>query len=140
MIRGLDWTGERFNIHEKLARVALEHVADIEHPRILELGAGHGKLSAAILQLHPSAEVTVSDLDPTSVRKIGEGPLGTHPRVNTKVIDAASIDAEEASFDLVVFAVALHHLPPPVTARAIAESTRVARQFLAMDMIRPRRG
>jgi hypothetical protein len=36
----------------------------------------------------------------------------------------------------VVFALAFHHLPPAVAARAIAEATRVAKRFLVIDLKR----
>lgn len=42
----LDRVGTLTNLHEKYARIALKLVSDIPNPRILELGAGHGKLSA----------------------------------------------------------------------------------------------
>ena len=132
----LDLVGSLTNMHEKYARTALEVVADIPSPRILELGAGHGKLSAKILELHPTATVTVSDLDPTSVAKIGSGALGTHPRAHTQVIDATAIDAADDSYDLVVFALAFHHLPPAGACRAIAEATRVGKRFLVIDLKR----
>src|SRR5918997_4049399 len=66
VISALDRVGTRTGQHEKHARMALELVADIPNPHVLELGAGHGKLSAKILELHPTATVTVSDLDPAS--------------------------------------------------------------------------
>lgn len=81
----LDRVGTLVNHHEKFARAALKSVADIANPRILEIGAGHGKLSAKILELHPTATVTVSDLDSTSVANIAAGKLGTHPRARTQV-------------------------------------------------------
>jgi SAM-dependent methyltransferase len=136
VISALDWMGTRTGQHEENARIALRLVADIPNPRILELGAGHGKLSAKILQLHPTATVTISDLDPTSVAEISAGELGTDPRVRTQVVDAAAIDAEDDSYDLVVFAQAFHHLPPAIAYRAIAEATRVASRFLVIDLKR----
>jgi len=132
----LDRMGTRFNVHEKSARVALDAVSDITNPRILELGAGHGKLSAKILELHPTATVTASDRDPTSVANIASGELGAHPRARTQVIDATAIDAEDNTYDLVVFAQAFHHLSPSVACRAIAEATRVGRRFLVIDLKR----
>ena len=136
VISALDWMGTRAGEHEKNARTALALVADIPNPRILELGAGHGKLSAKILELHPTATVTISDLDPTSVANIAEGELGANPRVRTQVIDATAIDAEDDSYDLVVFAQAFHHLPPAIAYRAIAEATRVGKSFLVIDLKR----
>jgi SAM-dependent methyltransferase len=132
----LDRLGGLFKLHEKDARAALNVVDDIPSPRILELGAGHGKLSAKILELHPRASVTVTDLDPTSVANIASGELGTNPRVRTQVVDATAIDAEDDSYDLVVFAQAFHHLPPAVAYRAIAEGTRVGKRFLVIDLER----
>lgn len=137
VVTALDRMGTRSRQHEYHARTALELVDDLDSPRILELGAGHGRLSAKILELHPSATVTVSDLDPTSVANISAGELGKHPRARAQVIDATAIDAADDSYDLVVFAQAFHHLPPGTAARAIAEATRVARRFLVIDIQRP---
>jgi ubiquinone/menaquinone biosynthesis C-methylase UbiE len=132
----LDRMGTLTNQHENYARAALGVVADIPNPRILELGAGHGKLSAQMLKVHPTATVTVSDLDPTSVANIAAGELGQHPRARTQVVDATAIDAADGSYDLVVFALAFHHLPPAVAARAVAEAPRVAKRFLVIDLKR----
>jgi SAM-dependent methyltransferase len=136
VIAVLDWTETRTNQHEKYACTALKVVADIADPRILELGAGHGKLSAQILELHPTATVTVSDLDPTSVANIAAGELGTNPRARTRVVDATAIEAPDNSYDLVVFSLSFHHLPPAVAGRAIAEATRVGKRFLLIDLKR----
>lgn len=136
VITALDRLGSRTGQHEKHARTALDVVADIPHPRVLELGAGHGKLSAKILELHPTATVTVSDLDPTSVANIASSDLGAHPRVRTQVVDATAIAADDNSYDLVVFAQAFHHLPPATAVRAIAEATRVGGRFLVIDLKR----
>jgi|SRR5829696_1863429 len=137
VISALDRVGSRTGQHEKHARTALELVADIPHPRVLELGAGHGKLSAKILELHSTATVTVSDLDPTSVANIANGELGVHPRVRTQVVDATAIAANDNTYDLVVFTQAFHHLPPTTAVRAIAEATRVGKRFLVIDLKRP---
>lgn len=138
VITGLDAVGTRTGQHEQHARVALQVAGEITDiaPRILEIGAGHGKLSAKILELDPMATVTVSDVDPTSVANIAAGPLGSHPRATTQVVDATAIDAPDNSYDVVVFALAFHHLPPATAYRAIAEATRVASRFLVIDIKR----
>ncbi|WP_156688791.1 class I SAM-dependent methyltransferase [Mycobacterium sp. Marseille-P9652] len=136
VIGTLDRLGARTKQHENNARVALELVAHLPNPRILELGAGHGRLSAEILRQHPTATVTISDVNPDSVANIAAGALGSHPRAHTRVIDATAIDAADDSYDLVVFALAFHHLPPAVACRAIAEATRVGKRFLVIDLQR----
>ncbi|WP_328715256.1 class I SAM-dependent methyltransferase [Nocardia salmonicida] len=136
VIAALDRFGTLGRIHEKNARTALRVVADIPEPRILEIGAGHGKLSAKIVEYHSAATVTVSDLDPSSVAKIAAGELGAHPRVRTQLVDATAIDAPDDSYDLVVFAMSFHHLPPSIAYKAIAEATRVGKRFLVIDLER----
>ena len=69
MIRALEWTGEVFGNTEKFARIALDDVADVPDPKILELGAGHGGLSRKLLDWHPTAELTVTDVEPASVTR-----------------------------------------------------------------------
>lgn len=137
VIGTLDRFGDRFGLHALNAQMVLDQVAGIDKPRILELGAGHGGVTAEILSLHSSAEVTVSDIDPASVDNIAAGPLGAHPRCTVKLIDATEIDFPEDSFDLVVFAVSMHHLPPEDACRVIADATRVGKKFLVIDLERP---
>lgn len=136
VVTALDTMGTRRGTHKFTARLAVGLVAGIDNPRILELGAGHGRLSEHILHLHRTAELTISDLDPHSVQNVANGPLGSHSRVRTKVVDATNIDDPEGSYDLVVFANAFHHLPPSVAVKAIADATRVGKTFLIVDLKR----
>ena len=136
VIAGLDVIGTRLKQHENNARAALGVVVDVPEPRILELGAGHGKLSAKIVEYHRTATLTVSDVDPASVANIAASEIGSHPRVTTQVVDASAIDAPDDSYDLVVFAMSFHHLPPAAAFKAIAEATRVGKRFLVIDLKR----
>lgn len=137
VIRALERTGELFGNHEKFAHIALDEVADVPDPRIIELGAGHGGLSAKLLEAHPTARLTITDVEADSVAAIAAGELGAHPRVTVREVDATSIDAPDDAFDLAVFALALHHLPPSAAVRVIAEGTRVATKLLIIDLPRP---
>jgi len=136
VIDALDRMGAKTGTHQRTAQMALECVAGVDEPRILELGAGHGQVSDHILGLHPTARLTITDLDPTSVARVAAGPIGQNPRATTKVVDATAIDEPDHSFDLVVFANSFHHLPPRVAVSAIAEATRVGRTFLITDLKR----
>lgn len=137
VICALDWTGEVFGNHDKFAKIALDEVADVPDPRILELGAGHGGLSRKLLEWHPTARLTITDIETNSVTAIADGDLGAHPRATVREMDATALDAADAEFDLAVFALSFHHLPPDAAARVIAEGTRVAHKLLIIDLPRP---
>jgi ubiquinone/menaquinone biosynthesis C-methylase UbiE len=137
VVRALELTGGWFGNHERFAHIALEEVAEVPDPSILELGSGHGGLSAKLLEMHPTAHVTVTDVEPDSVTAIAAGPLGADERVTVRAMDATDIDAADSSFDLAVFALSFHHLPPTLASRVIAEGTRVAAKLVIIDLPRP---
>jgi ubiquinone/menaquinone biosynthesis C-methylase UbiE len=133
----LDRFGRLFGHHEMFACIALDEIADVPDPKILELGSGHGALARALLEMHPTAEVTVTDVEPTSVAAITAGDLGSHPRATVREMDATAIDAPDGSYALALFAMSFHHLPPELAARVFAEGTRVAGKLLIIDLPRP---
>src|SRR4029077_4479086 len=123
--------------HEHFAERTLKLVADIPDPAILELGAGHGGLSRKLLEMHPTARVTVTDIDPISVSNIASGDLGSHPRAIVRVMDATDVDAPDRSYDLALFVLSFHHLRPAAAARVLAEGTRAADKLAIIDLGRP---
>jgi ubiquinone/menaquinone biosynthesis C-methylase UbiE len=137
VIWSLDWMGRILHDHDHLAARALPLVADIGDPKVLELGAGHGALSRAVLKMHSTAQVTVTDIDPVSVSNIAAGDLGSHPRATVRRIDATDIDAPDRSYDLALFALSFHHLRPVQAARVLEEGTRVADKLVVCDLYRP---
>ena len=137
VIRALEWTGEFFGNTDRFARIVLDEVADVPDPKILELGSGHGGLSRKLLEWHPTAHVTVTDVEPRSVRAIEASDLGDDPRATVRAMDATAIDAPDGYFDLVVFAFSFHHLPPSLASQVFAEGTRVADKLVIIDLPRP---
>jgi SAM-dependent methyltransferase len=137
VVEALERAGELFGNHQRFAELALEEVADVPDPRILELGSGHGGLATKLLELHPTARLVVTDVAPESVAAIEAGALGVHPRAVIRAVDATAIAAVDGDFDLAVFALSFHHLPPEQAARVLAEGTRVATKLLIIDMPRP---
>jgi len=137
VIRALEWTGEVFGNTARFAQIALDEVADVPDPKILELGAGHGGLSRKLLDWHPTAELTVTDLEAASVAAMQASDLGEHPRATVREMDATAIDAADGYFDLAVFAFSFHHLPPPLASQVFAEGTRAAAKLLIIDLPRP---
>lgn len=138
VIEALDRAGRRrfLGAYGMCARLALGEVSDVAAPRILELGCGLGGLSRKLLELHPAAEVAVTDITPTFVAAVAAGDIGSHPRATVREMDATAIDAPDGYYDLAVFALSLHHLPPEMAAQVIAEGTRAARKFLIIDLRR----
>jgi SAM-dependent methyltransferase len=139
VVSALDRGGrrQRFGTYQKYARMALGEVPDGLPPKILELGSGLGGLSRKLLELHPTAEVTVTDIDPAFVADIAASDLGSHPRATVRVMDATAIDAQDGFYDLAIFALSLHHLPPELATRVFAEGTRAAKKLLIIDVRRP---
>jgi len=137
VVRALERTGDWFGNHQKFAHIALDEVADVPDPRILELGSGHGGLSAKLLEMHPTARLTITDVESDAVAAIAAGVLGEDPRVTVREMDATAIDADDGAFDLAVFALSFHHLPPAAAARVFAEGTRAADKLLIIDLPRP---
>ncbi len=137
VIQALERAGEMFGNTEKFAKIALDEVEDVPDPKILELGAGHGALSRTLLDWHPTAELTITDVESESVRAIAAGELGEHPRATVRVMDATAIDAPDRGFDLAVFVLSFHHLPPRLASQVLAEGTRAAAKLLVIDLPRP---
>ena len=136
VVDALDWTGRVFGNHERFARRVLDILAEVPDPRILELGAGHGAVSRLLLEHHPTATVTVTDVDPVSVARMAES-FADEPRATVRGCDATAIDAADGSYDLALFALSFHHLPPAAAARVFAEGTRVADCLVIIDLPRP---
>lgn len=113
------------------ARVAAEVAAvAADGARVLDVGCGPGHLALALTGRH-GFDVTGVDLDP---RMIGRARANAHvahadgdaPRPTFVVGDVASLPLPDASFDVVVSTLAMHHWTDP--ARALAEIGRVLRR------------
>ncbi|AMW21529.1 methyltransferase type 11 [Mycobacteroides chelonae] len=136
VVEALDLLGEKKGLHRWNAEQAAGFLAGIDSPRVLELGAAHGGLSRELLKLRPDASITVTDIEPSSVAGIAASDLGSDSRVTVRAMDATAIDAPDGAFDLVVFALSFHHLPPSLAAKVFAEGTRVGRTLLIIDLLR----
>ena len=138
VIQSLDRSGRRrfLGTYKMCALAALDEVTDVASPRILELGCGLGGLSRKLLELHPTAQVTVTDIDPEFVAAVAASDLGSDARATVRQMDATAIDSPDGNYDLAVFALSLHHLPPDRAAQVVAEGTRAAKKLLIIDLRR----
>ena len=78
-----------------------------ESPRILDLGAGTGILSAAIIDRAPTAHLHLLDASPDMLQQASNRLSGHQPQMFTQSLDA---DLPPGPFDAIVSALAIHHL------------------------------
>lgn len=82
--------------------------SNLSPPRILDLGAGTGLLSAYMLQVFPGAELTLIDLSEEMLSKAKER-LSVQSNVQYEIADYTRHDMND-SYDLIVSGLSIHHL------------------------------
>ncbi len=87
-------------------------------PRALDVGAGSGAQPAYLEHEHPY--VVHCDLD----RRL-------MPPGDSVECEATMLPFRDGAFDVAYLIAVIHHMPPPATARALAETKRVARRAVA---------
>ena len=139
VIRALDWTGEFFGNHEKFAKHRARRGG--RRPRSADPGtgrSGHGGLSRKLLEMHPTARLTVTDVEADSVAAIAAGDLGAHPRARIRKMDATAHRRRRRAVRpgglRAVVPPPAPGQPPP---RVFAEGTRAANKLLIIDLPRP---
>jgi trans-aconitate methyltransferase len=75
----------------------------------LEIGGGSGAMAAAIAEAHPSAQLTVTDYDPSMV-DAARRRLQPYRSVDVRQADATDLPFDEASFDVIASFIMLHHV------------------------------
>jgi len=92
--------------------------------RVLEVGCGPGRLSILLAREH-GLDVTGLDLDPAMITRARANARHLEPRPSFLVGDVASLALPDASFDLVVSTLSMHHWDDP--SAGLAEIGRVLR-------------
>ncbi|MDP9094052.1 MAG: class I SAM-dependent methyltransferase [Actinomycetota bacterium] len=102
----------------------------------LELGGGGGAMAAGLLDRFPGVSLTVADLDPVMVAATAARLRRFGDRARVTVGDATALPFEEASFDVVLSFLMLHHVG--AWEAAVGEAVRVLRpggRFLGYDLL-----
>jgi tRNA (cmo5U34)-methyltransferase len=105
--------------------------------RVLDLGAGTGLLSAFIAETYPQAHVTLIDLAADMLAKAAERLRPHADRIDIRVMDMAQLP-DLGTFDVVVSALAIHHLDDPAKQRLFAGVYRalvVGGRFINIEQI-----
>lgn len=92
---------------------------------VLEVGAGSGAMAAGLLDSHPDARMTVTDLDPKMMRSAATRLERFGPRARVQVADSTALPFADATFDAAVSFLMLHHVGR--WDEALREITRVVR-------------
>jgi tRNA (cmo5U34)-methyltransferase len=121
--------------YEELQEETARATGGVEAHTILELGTGTGETSRRVLALHPGARLTGID---ASAEMLAEARL---PDAELRV-GRLEDPLPEGPFDLVVSALAVHHLDPAGKRdlfRRISAVLRPGGRFVLADLIVPER-
>jgi tRNA (cmo5U34)-methyltransferase len=121
--------------YDELQNAVAEATAGIQVERVLELGVGTGETSRRVLDLHPEAEFVGIDESAEMLSAASEDVAGADLRVS-RLEDPLP----EGRFDLVVSALAVHHLDGAGKAdlfARVADRLRPGGRFVLGDVVVP---
>lgn len=131
----LDMVTSEMPAYFSLQQAAAEATAGLVADRILELGIGTGETATRVLLLHPSAHLTGMDASPEMLQRARE----RLPKAELRV-SRLQDPLPGGSFDLVVSALAVHHLDGEEKAdlfKRVAERLRPGGRFVLADVVVP---
>ena len=106
--------------------------------RVLDLGAGTGSTSLAVLRARPSAQLVLLDENPGMLAVATDALPPAN--VERSVVADLSDPLPDGPFDLVVSALAIHHLDGPAKQALFARvyaSLRAGGRFVMADVVVP---
>jgi SAM-dependent methyltransferase len=111
---------------------------------ILDLATGSADIPINVVrwarQQGREVEITASDYS-SDILAIAARRVAGYPNIHLLRCDAREIPFADASFDIVLCSLALHHFAPPDAVRVLAEMDRVSRVgFIVNDLARSRPG
>ncbi len=95
---------------------------------LLDIGSGRGTFLWPLLDAFPYLEVTAIDTNPMRVNDINAVRQGGIETLRALEMDAAAIELEDDSVDIVTALEVLEHLAQPLSAAQ--EAARIARKFV----------
>jgi tRNA (cmo5U34)-methyltransferase len=134
--RYLELIRDGIPLYDRLEDEVARASAGMEATRILDLGAGTGETSSRCLAMHPGARVVAVDASPEML-EVAAGVLGDRAELRVGRLEDP---LPEGPFELIVSALAVHHLDGPGKAdlfRRIGECLAPGGRFVMADMVVP---
>jgi ubiquinone/menaquinone biosynthesis C-methylase UbiE len=120
---------------ERLHRRLLEQAAIVPGVRILEIGCGTGNLCLLAGRLHPQVELSGIDPDPKALERARRKAVRWGVRVEFRQAFAERLPFADASFDIVLSSLMLHHLSRDTKVPALREARRVLKPGAALHLV-----
>ena len=108
--------------------------------RLLELGAGPGRLAIEIKRRHPAVTIDAVDADATMIARARRNAARARVEIAFREADVTRLP-DLGTFDRVYATLVFHHLSPPAKQEALAAACRALRpggSFVVADFGRPR--
>jgi ubiquinone/menaquinone biosynthesis C-methylase UbiE len=132
----------------RTVRIQLPRLLDATSPErpvtILDLATGSADIPINVVrwarQQDREVEITASDYS-ADILAIAARRVADYPNIHLLQCDARVVPFADASFDIVLCSLALHHFSPPDAVRVLGEMNRVSRVgFIVNDLARSRPG
>jgi len=111
---------------------------------ILDLATGSADIPLAVAgwarKRNVDLHITASDYSAEMLAQ-AERQIAGHPAISLRQYDARAVPLPDASFDIVLCSLSLHHLPPADAVRVLREMDRLCRVgFILNDLYRSKAG
>ena len=114
------------------ARVLTDRIQFFSSAQVVEIAAGAGALTEAVLRRVPQAHIVATDISGASVERLSSR-LREYPNVEARVADITRLDFEDGVFDAAIGNSALHHVDTQVCLKELFRVLRPGGRLLIFE-------